>query len=74
MNGLTCGPLSKPVAQDSGDAGSPGRAYGATVALDLVIDRVREAPGKHPMEPPNLDVDARVERQRVDIGKKRVEE
>src|SRR5580658_902893 len=48
--------------------------YGANLALDLVIDRVREAPGKHPMEPPNLDVDACVQCQRIDIRNKRVQE
>jgi hypothetical protein len=43
------------------------------MAIDLVVDRERKAPNKHPVESEDLDMDARLERQRVDVGEKRIE-
>lgn len=45
-----------------------------TFGVEAVIDSPRKAPGKHPVKPENLPMNARVERQRINVGEERVEE
>lgn len=46
----------------------------AKIAIDLVVDRVRKSPREHAMVTPHLEMNASVENQGVDIGKKGIEE